>query len=80
MKTTKKNFSERAIIETARKYGVNPGSMKCHAFALFDQGFNREEVRYLLRSYRKPEDPGAFSGTLRTYHKLWGQMQHSEDR
>ena len=80
LETSMKKLDDRVLIEIGRKYGVAPDSMKCRAFALFDQGFSREEVRFLLRSYRNGEDPSKFSSTLRKYHKLWRDMQPVDDR
>lgn len=62
---------EKQVIETARKYDLDPGSMKCQAFALFDQGYSPREVRYLLRRFRDPEHPQSFSNTIRKYYFLW---------
>ena len=72
-----KAVTDKKIIETARKYNLNLDSMKCKAFALFDQGYAPKEVRYLLRSYRDPHHPETFSNTIRRYYSLWHRMQQT---
>lgn len=63
--------TDEVLLETARRYGVVPGTLKCRAFALFDQGLSRAEVRYLLRRFRNPENPRVFAETIRKYEMLW---------
>ena len=72
-----KAVTDKKIIETARKYNLNLDSMKCEAFALFDQGYAQKEVRYLLRSYRDPRSPEIFSNTIRKYYSLWYRIQQT---
>jgi hypothetical protein len=70
-----KTVSDKDIIETTRKYNLDPNSMKCEAFALFDQGYSTKEVRFLLRKYRDPYYPQSFSSTIRRYYLAWKAMQ-----
>lgn len=63
--------TDEMLLETAKRYGIVPGSLKSHAFALFDQGLSRAEVRYVLRRFRNPENPRALAETVRRYEMLW---------
>ena len=67
-------ITDEVLLQTAKRYGIVPGSLKSHAFALFDQGLSRAEVRYLLRRFRNPEKPRALAETIRRYEKLWRQV------
>jgi hypothetical protein len=42
------NKEDKKQTETARECGLNPGTLKCQAFALFDDGYSPIEVRFLL--------------------------------
>jgi hypothetical protein len=66
-----KELNDLDLIETSRKYGVSPGSMKCQVFALFERGYSRSDIRYLLRNYRDPRNPATFPATIRRYYTLW---------
>ena len=70
--------TDELLIATARKYGLAPDGLKCQAFALFDQGYSRSEVRFLLRSLRSPQRPRSFSNTIRKYHFLWQKAQGTQ--
>jgi hypothetical protein len=70
-----KPVSDQSVIATARKYRLDPSGLKCLVFALFDRGHSRNEVRYLLRSFREREYPHVFSNTIRRYHSLWRELQ-----
>ncbi len=67
--------TDEDLLTTARKYGVQPDSLKALAFALFDRGLSRAEVRFALRGRRKPDDAGTFAATVRSYHTLWRERQ-----
>jgi hypothetical protein len=69
---------DKQLIKTSRKYNISPSTMKCEAFALFDQGYSLEEVRYLLRRYRDPYYPNRFVNTLRKYHEFWEEAQSNK--
>lgn len=73
-----KVLSDRQLIAVARKYNLNPGDMKCKAFALFDQNYSRKEVRHLLRSFRDPQYPQRFSNTIGRYYFSWRKVQEVE--
>ena len=62
-------------IETARKYGLQPGKMKCEAYALFDNGYSAMEVRHILRRYQHPRFKKRFANTIKKYHQLWKKAQ-----
>ena len=66
---------QKKHIETSRKYGIRPGSLKCEAYSLFDAGYSLREARYLLRHYRNPRFPKRFASTLRKYYILWKEAQ-----
>ena len=67
-------ISNSIMIKTSRRYNLEPGSIKCTAFALFDGGYSRREVRFLLRSdYKCRRDIP--SGNIRKYQYLWESMQ-----
>ena len=66
---------DREHIETARKYNLRPGTMKCEAFVLFDQLYSVTEVKYLLRHYRKPSTPRSFDNNIKKYYFLWNKAQ-----
>jgi hypothetical protein len=70
-----KPVSDKQLVVVARRYNLDPGSLKCQAFALFDQGYSPKEARYLLRSFRDPEYPQSFSNTIRKYYFLWRKAQ-----
>ncbi len=66
---------DQALLETARKYGIAPDSLKAKVFCLLDQGYSRAEVRFLLRAYKDPKRPSLFSGTVAKHNHLWKQSQ-----
>ena len=66
---------DRKHIETARKYGLRPGTMKCKAFILFDQGYSMTEVKYLLRQYRRPKSGKSLDNSIKKYKFLWKKAQ-----
>ncbi|MFW6105077.1 MAG: hypothetical protein ACOC7P_00685 [Chloroflexota bacterium] len=70
-----KIVNDKQLIETARKYNLDPSSVKSEAFALFDQGYSLKEVRFLLRGHKNPANPLSYSSTLRRYRKLWESVQ-----
>lgn len=67
--------SDELLMKTARKYGIYPGSLKAHVFALLDQGLTRREVRFALRHLADPERPGALASTIRKYERIWREAQ-----
>ena len=71
-------INDKQIIETARKYNLDPNSMKSEAFSLFDCGYSLKEIRFLLRRYKKPFAPSSYSNTLRRYRKLWESTQEQK--
>ena len=70
-----KLVNDKQLIETARKWNLDPNSMKNEAFALFDHGYSLKEVRFLLRRHKNPANPSSYSSTLRRYRKLWESVQ-----
>ncbi|MEW6046796.1 MAG: hypothetical protein AB1609_09995 [Bacillota bacterium] len=70
--------TDELLLETAKRYGIAPGSLKSHAFALFDQGLSRAEVRYLLMRFRNPEKPRALAETIRRYELMWQERRAKE--
>jgi len=70
-----KPLNDKQLIDTARKYNLDPNSMKSEAFALFDHGYSLKEVRFLLRRHKNPADPSSYSSTLRRYRILWESAQ-----
>ena len=71
-------LSDKQLISVTRKYNLNPGDLKCRAFALFDQSYSQREVRYLLRGFRDSQFPQRFSNTIRRYYSLWREAQEVE--
>ena len=69
------NKEDKKQIETARKYGLNPGTLKCHAFALFDEGYSPLEVRFLLRRHANAHSRQVLANTERRYHQIWKLKQ-----
>jgi len=69
------NKKDKIQIETARKYGLNPGTLKCYAFALFDEEYSPIEVRFLLRRYVGTHDGKVLADTIRKYHQIWKLKQ-----
>lgn len=67
--------SDELLMKTARKYGIQPGSLKAHVFPLLDQGLTRREVRFALRHLADPERPGVLAGTVRRYEGMWRKAQ-----
>ncbi|MDP2873356.1 MAG: hypothetical protein Q8P31_12580 [Bacillota bacterium] len=67
--------TDEDVLATARKYGLQPGSLKCEVFRLLDTGLSTAEVRYLLRDRRRSDDAGTFAATVRSYHSLWLKRQ-----
>lgn len=67
--------TDEDLLAAARKYGIQPDSLKATAFALFDRGLTRAEVRFMLRERRKPDDGGTFAATVRTYHRQWTERR-----
>lgn len=67
--------AEKIRIKTARKYGLDPGGLKCEAFSLFDQGYSTQEVRYLRHQHKDPEYPYTLGNTIRRYRILWTHAQ-----
>ncbi len=70
-------MKDSAQIKTARKYGLHPGTLKCEAFALFDEGYSPVEVRFLLRRH-KLTLATSFTGTIRRYYFTWKAWQHHD--
>jgi len=70
-----KPVNDKQLIETGRKYNLDPNSMKSEAFALFDHGYSLNEVRFLLRRHMSPDNQSSYSSTLRRYRKLWESAQ-----
>ena len=70
-----KLINDKELIETARRYNLDPDSMKGEAFALFDHGYSLREVRFLLRKHKNPANPSSYSSTLRKYRILWESAQ-----
>ena len=68
-------LSDSKLIEISRKYRIDPGGLKCKAFALFDQGYSTIEVAFLLRKYQDPKTPRSYRATVRKYHVLWKKEQ-----
>jgi len=69
------NKKDKIQIETARKYGLNPGTLKCYVFALFDEEYSPIEVRFLLRRYAGTHNRKAPADTIRKYHQIWKLKQ-----
>ena len=67
------HLSDSNLIETSRKYRLDPGSLKCKAFALFDQGYSTIEVGFLLRKYQDTRSPRSHRATVRKYRSLWNK-------
>lgn len=63
--------TDKQLIATARKYGLDLNGLKCKVFALFDLGYSPKEVRYILRRYRNPDSPITLSNTVRRYFHQW---------
>lgn len=63
-------FSDKQLLQVARKYNLIPGSLKNKVFLLLEQGRSLEEIRFLLRRYRNPDRqkrlPGPSGGMLST--------------
>jgi len=70
-----KPVNNEQLIETARKYNLDPSSVKNEAFALFDHGYSLKEVRFLFRRHKNSANPLSYSSTLRRYRKLWESVQ-----
>jgi len=68
-------LKDEELIAPSRKYGSSPDSLRTAAYCLFDQNYTRAEVRFLLRSRRKPDDRGAFGRTVAAYHRSWEARQ-----
>ena len=71
------NKEDRKQIETARKYGLNPGTLKCQAFALFDEEYSPKEVKYPLRRYAISKNPRTLTETVRKYYHIWSSKQRA---
>jgi hypothetical protein len=69
------NKKDKIQIETARKYGLNPGTLKCYAFTLFDEEYSPIEVRFLLRHYAGKNGRNILANTVRKYHQIWKLKQ-----
>ncbi len=54
-------------MDVARRFGIVPDSLKAQAFALFDKGLSRVEVRFVLRDRRRSDEGGTFAATIRAY-------------
>lgn len=59
---------DKEIIETARKYGLKPGTIKCDIFYLFDKGYSPIEVKFLLRDYITTKYAPILKSINRYYH------------
>jgi len=70
-----KALDDGKVLRISHKYRLSPGSIKCQAFTLFEQGYPRSDVRYLLRRFRKPQNAKTFTDTIRRYHELWKSKQ-----
>jgi len=68
-------LTDSKLIETSRKYRMDPGGLKCKVFTLFDQGYSTIEVAFLLRKYQDPKTPRSYRATVRKYHVLWKKEQ-----
>jgi len=65
---------EKDMINTAIKYNIGPGTLKCEAFALFDGLYPLRIIRYRLeRRWRKN-----VTDTIRRYYHLW-KLQPGND-
>ena len=69
--------TDEDVLATARRYNLQPGSLKCEVFRLLDTGLSKAEIRYLLRGQRKPDAAGTFAATIRTYHGAWEKQQEA---
>ena len=63
---------DKQIIETARKHRLAPGTFKCEAFLLFDQGFTRREVKFVLRQMKADASDRTLPNTISRYYS-WKQ-------
>ena len=70
-------ITDDKIIETARKYDLVPGKIKCLAYLLFDLGHSPREARFLLRNNKEVENPKTLSKTINKYHYLWLKAQNN---
>lgn len=61
--------SDLDTVATARKYRVQPGSLKCEVFQLLDAGYSPAEIRFLLR------DRPILAATVTAYYKQWRARQ-----
>ena len=76
------NNASKRTIETARKYGLVPGTLKCDIFQYFDEGFSPKEVCFLIgktlmvdtRATRK-----TLANTVRRYYYDWKKAQGREE-
>ena len=71
-------FRDQEAIETAHKYELRPGSLKCRCFFLFDKGYSRADVRYLVRRFADPSAPERLTNTVRKYYNLWREEKRLE--
>ncbi len=75
-----KPVSDKQLVAAVRKHKLDPGGLKCSAFALFDQGYSRREAPYLLRGFRDAGYPQSFTNTIRRYYFLWTKDQEIQQR
>jgi hypothetical protein len=74
-------FDENPILEPEPQHWweskavFNPGTLKCYAFALFDEEYSPIEVRFLLRRYAGTHDGKVLADTIRKYHHIWKLKQ-----
>lgn len=71
------NKEDKRVIQISRKYNLTPeNTIKCEAFALFDEGYSPKEVRFILRFLKDTYDkPKTFTDTIRRYYYDWKKAQ-----
>lgn len=69
------HVTDEDVLVTAKRYGLQPGGLKCEVFRLLDTGLTRAEIRFVLRDRKKRDDAGTFAGTIRTYCRAWEEWQ-----
>jgi len=79
------NISDEELktIETARKYGLIPGTDKCRVFQYFEAGFSTTEVYYLTEKYLMVNTKNTrrtLGNNIRRYYYIWKTAQSPTEK
>ena len=71
----KHDLYEQDMINTATKYNIRPGTLKCEAYALFDELYPLKTIRY----YLKKRWGRNVTDTIRKYYHDWKLQPGNEN-